>query len=202
MMRNEFSFKTTISKEEINDLTVDSFSGEIFYIDTFDKLERVLPILKEEKVLGFDTETRPSFKKGKTNEVSLLQFSSSNSAYLFRLNKIGLPNEICEILASKKVQKVGVAIRDDILSLKKINSFESNGFVELQQYVKDFGIIDNGLKKLTANILGFKISKRQQTSNWEAETLSEAQIIYAATDAWVCHEIYSVLNQPEINEED
>jgi ribonuclease D len=202
MMRNEFSFKTTISKEEINDLTVDSFSGEIFYIDTFDKLERVLPILKEEKVLGFDTETRPSFKKGKTNEVSLLQFSSSNSAYLFRLNKIGLPNEICEILASKNVQKVGVAIRDDILSLKKINSFESNGFVELQQYVKDFGIIDNGLKKLTANILGFKISKRQQTSNWEAETLSEAQIIYAATDAWVCHEIYSVLNQPEINEED
>jgi ribonuclease D len=201
-MRNEFSFKTTISKEEINDLTVDSFSGEIFYIDTFDKLERVLPILKEEKVLGFDTETRPSFKKGKTNEVSLLQFSSSNSAYLFRLNKIGLPNEICEILASKNVQKVGVAIRDDILSLKKINSFESNGFVELQQYVKDFGIIDNGLKKLTANILGFKISKRQQTSNWEAETLSEAQIIYAATDAWVCHEIYSVLNQPEINEED
>lgn len=200
-MRNEFSFKPSISKEEINELPVNSFSGEIFYIDTFDKFERVLPRIQEETVLGFDTETRPSFKKGKVNEVSLLQLSSASIAYIFRLNKIGLPEELCEILASEKVNKVGVAIHDDILSLQKLNSFEPNGFVELQHYVKNFGIADNGLKKLTANILGFKISKRQQTSNWESEVLSEAQIIYAATDAWVCYEIFKILNQPDFNED-
>lgn len=194
-MRNDFSFKTSISKEEINELPVNSFSGEIFYIDTFDKLERVLPRIQNEKVLGFDTETRPSFKKGVVNEVSLLQLSAEKAAYLIRLNKIGLPDSICKILGAKDVKKVGVAIHDDILSLQKLNPFESEGFVDLQQYVKDYGIEDNGLKKLTANILGFKISKRQQTSNWEAETLSEAQIIYAATDAWVCCRIFNVLNQ-------
>lgn len=194
-MRNDFSYKTSISKEEINELPVNSFSGEIFYIDTYDKLEMVLPKIQKEEVLGFDTETRPSFKKGVINEVSLLQLSAEKAAYLIRLNKVGLPDPICKILGSKKVQKVGVAIHDDILSLQKLNPFESEGFVDLQQYVKDYGIEDNGLKKLTANILGFKISKRQQTSNWEADTLSEAQIIYAATDAWVCYKIFNVLNQ-------
>lgn len=193
-MRNDYTFKTSITKDEINELPVNSFSGEIFYIDTIDKLNRVLPEIQKAKTLGFDTETRPSFKKGQSNEVSLLQLSADKKVYLIRLNKIGLPNEIRDILASKEVHKVGVAIHDDILSLQKLNFFEPGGFVELQQYVKEFGIEDNGLKKLTANILGFKISKRQQTSNWELETLSEAQIIYAATDAWVCYKIFKTLN--------
>jgi len=96
---------------------------------------------------------------------------------------------------------VGVALRDDIATLKRLNSFEPAGFVDLQLFVKSFGIEDNGLKKLAANILGFQISKRQQTSNWEAEQLSEAQIEYAATDAWVCHQIFmALINMPQNNE--
>lgn len=195
MMKNELPFRESISREEINELPIKSFEGTVFYVDSKEKFKEVLPKVQEEPLLGFDTETRPTFKKGKVNEVSLLQLSTCDAAYLFRLNKIGLPDELREILAAEDIQKVGVAIHDDIASLQKLNNFESAGFVELQSYVKDFGIVDNGLKKLTANILGFKISKRQQTSNWEADILSEAQIQYAATDAWVCYEIYNTLNR-------
>ncbi len=194
-MRSDFSFKPSITREEINELPVRSFTGEIFYIDTKEKYQQVLPDIQTEKEFGFDTETRPTFKKGKLNEVSLLQLSAGNKAFLFRLNKIGLPDELRELLSSDEIKKIGVAIHDDISSLQKLNYFESAGFIELQQYVKEFGIEDNALKKLTANILGFKISKRQQTSNWEADVLTEAQIQYAATDAWVCYEIFKTLNK-------
>ena len=194
-MRSEFSFKPNITKEEISALPVRCFSGEIFYVDTFEKYLKVISLLEEQTVLGFDTETKPSFKKGKVNDVSLLQLSTSDKSFLFRLNKIGLPEELKYILASDKILKIGVAIRDDINSLQKIGAFEPDGFIDLQQYVKNFGIEDNGLKKLVGIILGFKISKRQQTSNWEAEVLSQAQIEYAATDAWVCYEIYNRLIQ-------
>lgn len=194
-MRSEFSFKSTITNEEISALPVRSFPGEIFYIDTYEKYLKVLPFLLGEKILGFDTETKPTFKKGKTNGVSLLQLSTSDRAFLFRLNKIGMPQEIKDILASENITKIGVAIHDDISSLRKVGEFKPAGFVDLQQYVKNFGIEDNGLKKLVAIVLGFKISKRQQTSNWEADVLSQSQIEYAATDAWVCLEIFNRLMQ-------
>ncbi|MBN1116671.1 MAG: 3'-5' exonuclease domain-containing protein 2 [Bacteroidales bacterium] len=192
-MRSDLSFKPFITKEEISSLPVNSFSGDLHFIDSFEKFLAVIHELKNESAFGFDTETRPAFKKGKQYDVSLLQLSVREKAYLFRLNKIGLPNELAEILASKDIKKIGVAIHDDILSLRKLNNFEPEGFIDLQQYVKSFGIEDNGLKKLAANILGFKISKRQQTSNWEADVLTPAQIEYAATDAWVCYEIFKKL---------
>jgi ribonuclease D len=195
MMRNDFPFKPTITKEEIAELPVQKFEGEIFYIDTIENFEIHIGDLKNERVLGFDTETKPTFKKGALNKVSLLQLSTSAKAYLFRLNKIGLPKALASILANNSIIKVGVAIHDDIVSLRKLKEFKPNGFIDLQQFVKDYGILDNGLKKLTANILDFKISKRQQTSNWEAEELNQAQIEYAATDAWVCCEIYKTLMQ-------
>jgi ribonuclease D len=194
-MRSEFSFKPNITNDEISALPVRSFPGEIFYIDTFEKYLKVIPLFIHEPILGFDTETKPSFKKGKTNGVSLLQLSTTDKAFLFRLNKIGLPEEIRRILASETTTKIGVAIHDDICSLRKIGDFQPTGFVDLQQFVKNFGIEDNGLKKLVAIILGFKISKRQQTSNWEAEVLSQSQVEYAATDAWVCFEIYNRLTR-------
>ncbi len=193
IMRSEF--KSSISREEIAELETKKFAGELYYVDSASKFEKALLSLKDQPILGFDTETKPTFKKGILNDVSLLQLSTGNCAYLFRLNKIGLPESLTDILADPKVQKVGVAIHDDLSSLQKLTPFNPDGFIELQQFVKDYGIKDNGLKKLTANILGFKISKRQQTSNWEAETLSEAQVEYAATDAWVCYEIYKTLMQ-------
>ncbi len=171
------------------------FSGEVFYIDSSHALEEFLPELNNKKMLGFDTETRPNFKKGHSHSVSLLQLSTSDQAFLFRLNKIGLPNEVVDILSNPTIIKAGVAIRDDLKGLIKLNPFQPEGFIDLQVYVKEFGIEDNGLKKLASNMLGFQISKRQQTSNWEEETLTSSQIEYAATDAWVCHEIFCMLHK-------
>lgn len=194
-MKSDFVFRPTISKDEIDSLPVKQFPGTIYYIERISDFQKIIDKLKSHSVFGIDTETRPSFKKGITYDVALLQLSNASEAFLIRLNKIGLPTEIAEILSNPNILKVGVALHDDIKSLRKLREFKPKGFIDLQTYVKDFGIIDNGLKKLTANILDFKISKRQQTSNWEADELSLSQIEYAATDAWVCHEIYVALNK-------
>lgn len=194
-MRSDKTFKPSITREEISTLPQKSFTGEIYYIDTLEKFNLIIDNLEKEVCLGFDTETRPAFKKGKSYQVSLLQLGTDKRVYLFRLNKIGLPERLAKVLESEKIFKIGVAIHDDIASLRKIREHTPNGFIDLQQYVNNFGIEDNGLKKLVANILGFRISKRQQTSNWEAEILTQAQIEYAATDAWVCFEIYRKLKK-------
>jgi ribonuclease D len=191
MMDNKF--QETITAEEIQEFDLSWFKGEIIVVDNLKTFSKVLPLLRHEKILGFDTETRPSFKKGHRNKVSLIQLSSGNVAWLFRINKIGMPEELASLLADQNVIKAGVAIHDDIKVLRKIRRFNPAGFVDLQKFVRDFGILNSGLKKLTAIVLGFRISKRQQVTDWEAEELSEAQLIYAATDAWVCSEIYKKL---------
>jgi ribonuclease D len=201
-MKNENSFKTTITKEEITLLPRTKFCGEIIYIDTLDAFNEFFPLLESHTLLGFDTETKPAFKKGVINEVSLLQLSTSDKALLFRLNQIGLLKPLTKLLSDPKIIKAGVAVRDDISALNRLSKFTPGGFIDLQKLVKDYGIEDNGLKKLAANILGFNISKRQQTSNWEQEQLSLAQIEYAATDAWICYEIYKVLKTIPVNHAD
>lgn len=194
-MTKKMDFKDQITRDEVALLPREKFTGEIFYIDSFDAFEEFIPELLNESVLGFDTETKPAFKKGVFNEVSLLQLSTSEKAFLLRLNKVGLPETIVKVLSDPAIIKAGVAIHDDILGLQRLGNFTPKGFIDLQDFVKDFGIKDSGLKKLSANILGFQISKRQQTSNWEQENLTTAQIEYAATDAWVCHQIYTVLKK-------
>ncbi len=146
----------------------------------------------ESDLLGFDTETRPTFKKGKKNKVSLIQLSTEDLACLFSINKIGIPDELVKLLSDPSVIKAGVAVHDDIRFLTGSQKFNPDGFIDLQNFVKDFGIQSSGLKKLSAIVLGFRISKRQQVTDWEAEQLSEAQQIYAATDAWVCYQIYKM----------
>jgi ribonuclease D len=183
----------TISIEELSSYELSWFRGEIALVDNMSMFYQVIPRLQNSKVLGFDTETRPSFKKGRKNKVSLLQLSTGDFACLFRINKIGIPDELVQILSDPGIIKAGVAIHDDIRFLKGIRKFNPEGFVDLQALVKDFGITCSGLKKLCAIILGFRISKRQQVTDWEAEELSEAQQLYAATDAWACHEIYREL---------
>lgn len=194
-MNNNIDFKDQITREEMALLPHNKFLGKIFYIDTHKAFNEFIPELLNCTILGFDTETKPAFKKGVFNEVSLLQLSTSEKAFLLRLNRIGLPREIIDIFSDPSIIKAGVAIHDDIAGLQGIEKFEPDGFIDLQDYVKDYGILDNGLKKLSANILGFQISKRQQTSNWEQDQLTTAQIEYAATDAWVCHQIYTVLKK-------
>jgi ribonuclease D len=191
MVKN--NFQETITIEEIQDYDLSWFKGEIVIVDNLQIFNKILPWLRIEKILGFDTESRPSFRKGHKNKVSLIQLANRNLACLFRINKIGIPEELVNVLADPKVVKAGVAVHDDIRFLKKVKKFSPAGFIDLQQFVKDFGIQSSGLKKLTAIVLGFRISKRQQVTNWEADELSEAQQVYAATDAWVCREIYMKL---------
>ena len=163
-MNNSLVFKDKITREEIDLLPRKKFEGEIFYVNTPEFFREVFNELEGHVILGFDTETRPAFKKGVVNEVALLQLSTDRQAFLFRLKELGLPYELKRLLCNPRIVKAGVAIHDDITVLQRLGHFEPEGFVELQEFVKEFGIADNGLKKLSANILGFQISKRQQTS--------------------------------------
>ncbi len=189
------TFKENIDKNELSEYPLSGFQGDIVLVDSYKKLKQSIKVLKSGDMLGFDTETKPSFKKGRVNSVALMQLSNGRQAFIFRINIIGLPDELIDILTDKSIIKAGVAIHDDIKGLKSVSDFQEQGFIELQDYVKDFGIMSSGLRKLSAIILGFRISKRQQVSNWEASELTEAQLMYAATDAWVCYEIYKKLNK-------
>lgn len=203
------TLKKSISNDELAELPLSSFKGVVHVIEQPEDLGFALEYLSFQTILGFDTETRPAFKKGQTYPVSLLQLSTSEQAFLFRINKIGLPIGLIRILASPKILKIGVAIRDDIKILQRIVPFKPSGFIELQDLVKDYGIENFSLKKLSAIILGFRISKSARLTNWDVHELTEQQLIYGATDAWVSCEIYKqllitpiepVLCEPEIAE--
>lgn len=187
------TFQKSITSEEVNKLPLQAFEGDIILVEQDDDLNEAVQYLRKYRILGFDTETRPSFKKGKVNDVALLQLAANSKTFLFRINKIGLPEELISILGDPEIVKVGAAIKDDIRGLQKINDFDANGFIELQDYVSKFGIESFSLKKLSAIVLDFRISKRQQVSNWEAEELSPGQLKYAATDAWVSLKIFEKL---------
>ena len=186
-------YKENLTVEELAEHEVSWFKGEIVLVDNLKTFYEVFPRLAKSDLLGFDTETRPTFKKGRKNTVSLIQLSTGDLACLFRINKIGIPDELVDLLSDPSIIKAGVAVHDDIRFLTGVRKFKPEGFIELQTLVKDFGIQSSGLKKLSAIVLGFRISKRQQVTDWEAEQLTEAQVIYAATDAWVCHQIYKKL---------
>jgi ribonuclease D len=193
MSEDNCILKKSISNDEMSLLQLCAFEGTIHLIERIEDVNPALDYLKNQAILGFDTETKPSFSKGQNNPVSLLQLSTSDTAFLFRINQIGLPSGLVKILASPKILKIGAAIRDDIKILQKICHFKPAGFIELQEMVEDYGIENFSLKKLSAIVLGFRISKSQRLTNWDADVLTEPQQIYAATDAWVAYEIYSRL---------
>lgn len=191
----------SISREELEKLEYASFPGKIQVIDNVGaEFNRAIAYLRSQKIIGFDTETRPCFGPNQPRYgVSLLQLSGPGKAYLFRLKSMGMHRRLCNLLSDRRIIKVGAAIHDDIRGLQKLNDFRADGFVDLQKIVADYGIRDKSVKKMTAIILGFRISKTQQLSNWEAEELSESQCKYAATDAWVCREMYIKLMNSEKN---
>ena len=193
-------FQKSITSEEANKMPLKAFEGEIILVDQYEDLMDAVQYLKKYEILGFDTETRPSFKKGKVNDVALLQLAANSKTFLFRINKIGLPSELTDLLKDPEIMKVGAAIKDDIRGLQKLNDFDANGFLELQDYVSNFGIESFSLKKLSAIVLNFRISKRQQVSNWEASELSPGQLRYAATDAWVSLKIFEKLKSSKSEE--
>ncbi|MDX9929559.1 MAG: 3'-5' exonuclease [Bacteroidales bacterium] len=194
MEKNSRIYPAEISDEELSSYSYNSFGGKIILVDTFRKFRQVIPGLKSEGVFGFDTETKPSFKKGRKNKVALIQLSTASHAYLFRLNLIGLPEALAGLLSDGSIVKAGVAVRDDLKVLQDYRKFEPAGFIDLQTIARQNGIMNISLKKLSAIVLGFRISKRQQVTDWEAAQLTEAQLLYAATDAWICHEIYRELS--------
>ena len=191
-------FKNKMTKAEIATLPKVLFPGRIFVIYTEADADKAISYLQTQRIVGVDTETRPSFKRGTTHKVALLQISTSDTCFLFRLNQIGMPPSLQEFLMSDTL-KIGLSLKDDFTMLRRrkdVNAEEGN-WIELQDYVGRFGIEDRSLQKIFANLFGQKISKSQRLSNWEAETLSEGQMKYAATDAWACVEIYNCLSELE-----
>lgn len=182
-----------LTNKELDKLPMVQFSEEVVVVETEEALQQAVREMHNATMLGFDTETRPSFRRGLSYGVSLLQLSIDHKAWLIRLNKVGLSAEICSLLESDEIMKIGVAIRDDIRGLQKLHSFQPRNFVDLQTMAKERGLEDFSLKKLAAHVMGVKISKRQRLSNWESDMLSSAQIKYAATDAWVSLQIYKGL---------
>ena len=178
-----------------------SFPGKIYVIDSVGaEFNRAIAYLRSQKVIGFDTETRPTFSQDQPRYgVALLQLSGPDKAFLFRINKMGMHRRLCNLMASDKIIKVGAAIHDDIRGLQRRHDFQPAAFVDLQKIVCEWGIRDKSVKKMAAIILGIRVSKTQQLSNWEAERLSESQCRYAATDAWVCREMYLKLLANEKN---
>jgi ribonuclease D len=183
-------FQSEISKEQVAELDLIQFEGPIQVIDSMESFQREIGNLASEPVLGIDTETRPSFKKGTMYPTSLIQLSSLEQAWILRVSRIGYPRELLDLLSEELPLKVGVSLHDDLRRLRSDFQFEPQGFLDLQQYVEAFRIEEKGLKKLSGIVLGKRISKSQQVSNWDADLLTEAQIRYAATDAWICLMIY------------
>ena len=188
------NFRESISKEEINSLPILEYEGRnIVLVDTLSKLKTTIEVLKNEEVLGFDTETKPSFEKGKMNKVALLQLSTADTCYLIRLNVLGVQNPIIEILSSEKPLKIGLSLKDDYKMLNRRRSFRPAGFLDLQSVIGKFGIKDLSLQKIYAIMFNKKISKSQRLTNWQAPNLTLQQQKYAAVDAWACMDIYNVI---------
>ncbi len=196
-------YSESISQEEIESLEIASFEGPIIVVDLIDEeFSEAVEYLSSQKIIGFDTETKPCFHSGERNKVSLLQLSGEDKAYLFRLKSLGLPTPIANILSNAKIVKVGAAVKDDIKGLCQYQKFTPRGFIDLQMIASTYGIQEKSVKKLAAIIMGRKVSKTQQLSNWEAPQLSGAQLKYAAIDAWICREMYvklTTLNESQAN---
>lgn len=179
-----------LSKEEINLLPLRAWEGPVVLVQNEQALDNALKDLWQEHVLGFDTETRPTFTKGKTCRPALIQLATAATVYLIQLTHIPFGNEIAELLSSPRVLKAGVAIHDDMKALARIHPFHADGVADLAAMARTRGIQAQGLRTLSANLLGFRISKSAQCSNWENHELTPQQIKYAATDAWVGRELY------------
>ena len=188
-------YAANISNDEVAALEAVHFDGRIEVVETADALAEACKELSKHSLIGFDTETRPSFTAGVTNKVSLLQLSTEEVCYLIRLNKLTLSRELIAILSSKEIRKIGADVRNDITALNRLKSFSASGFIDLQSEVGKYGIEDKSLRKISGIVLGKRVSKAQRLSNWAAKQLTPQQQMYAATDAWVCIEIYNKLTK-------
>lgn len=189
-MAQQSNINISIPKEAVGAMPQVEFNGHITVVDTAEKAREALAFLRRHTLLGFDTETRPNFRKGQNHQVALIQISTLQQSFLFRICRTGFLEEICELLEDAGITKIGLSLKDDFHMLHKLRPFEPRGFVELQDMVHDYCITDASLQKIYGIIFGRRISKGQRLTNWEAPALTEAQKNYAAIDAWACLRIY------------
>lgn len=188
-------YSANIEKSEIAGMPTVAFEGRIITIDTTEETDKAVKALSGERLLGIDTETRPSFRKGVQHEVSLIQLSTADTCFLIRLNRTGMPDSLIALLENKEITKVGLSLHDDYQALCRKRKFKAGGFLDLQQHVVKYGIEEKSLQKIFAIVFGQRISKSQQLTNWENDVLTDKQKLYAATDAWACLEIYNRLEK-------
>jgi ribonuclease D len=186
----------SISRDEIGTLPVRRFDGPIHLISRDENIQRACEELRRETLLGFDIETRPSFRVGETYPPALIQLAGARDAYIFQLHNLAAIQPVLDILAEPAITKAGVALADDLKKLRGTYTFEPAGFIEIATLAREQGFKQTGLRALCALLFGFRMSKREQRSNWAARVLTRGQIVYAATDAWASRELYLRLTQP------
>ena len=182
-------------KARIQQLPRALFEGRIEVVLSESEAAKAVDYLLKQPIIGIDTETRPSFRKGVKHYVSLLQVSSRDICFLFFFNHTGMCESIIRLLEDTTIPQIGLSLHDDIRQLHEVAKFQPGYFIELQDKVKDFGVEDLSLQKLFANFFGERISKGQRLTNWEADILSESQKRYAATDAWACILLYEEMER-------
>lgn len=186
-------YRATITKEEIKDWPVVVYPAAISVVTTEAQLNRALAILRDAAVVGFDTETRPAFRKGQMHKVALMQISTTDVCFLIRINRLGIPTSLKDFIADEGIKKIGLSLADDFGMLRRNFDIDPRGFIDLQKVVPEYGIEELSLQKIYAIVFGERISKSQRLTNWEAMTLTPAQQAYAALDAWACLRIYNEL---------
>jgi ribonuclease D len=186
-------FEKKITKQEINELPLFKYEGKTVIAATEAQIDKAIFEIEQYDTVGFDTESKPTFKKGQFNHVALVQVAIPGKVYLLRINRVGITTTLARFLSNKKIKKVGIALEDDLIALKKRRRFVPGGYIDLNKIAPTLGIENIGARNLSALLLNNRISKNQQISNWENQTLTEPQIKYAATDAWICLEIYNKL---------
>jgi ribonuclease D len=188
-----------IDKDYINSLPILRFSGKIELVDTKDKLNDICIFLSKQIHLGFDTESRPAFKKGTHYPISIIQLATKDVAYIIQVKKTGISDLLVDIFENKNILKIGVGLKDDIKKIKELRNFEDNGFVDLSKIAESKGIIQSGIRALSARYLGYRISKTSRQSNWALDNLTDKQLNYAATDAWISLVLYNYVINDEHN---
>jgi ribonuclease D len=179
-----------VSRDEVNELPVRRYEGPVVLVETAQALEAAMADLRAERVAGFDTETRPAFRVGVSYPPALAQLATARAVYLFPVQRLDFEPEIVEVMASERLVKAGVSVKDDVRQLQKLFSFEGKSVVDLGDVVRRHGLKQSGVRNLAGLFLGYRIPKGAKTTNWAAPRLSAQQITYAATDAWVCRELY------------
>lgn len=195
LMTDVEPYRGKITKDEINELPLAAWKGEIDIIETLDDAEDAIAELAKHDVLGFDTESRPAFRKGKYYLPSLIQIGTDDRVFIFMLSKMPFPEKLKDIFENVNILKTGVAVRDDVKDLQKISHFEPKGFIDLGVVALNLKLETHGLRNLAAKFLGIRISKSARCTNWANPNLSRAQINYAATDAWISRELYLAMNR-------